>query len=151
MGAVEHGRVGARQERPLIELATADHLVIMGCDDIMLPNYVAHMSAMIAKDPDAAFYHSGSEIIDAEGAVVHTLVDTAKAYYRPRVKQQTAIGGERLATSLMRGVWTNFPAIAWRREVIASIGFDARFVTVQDIALERPPEGTKATSAPDEV
>lgn len=118
-----------------IDLSTAEHLVIMGCDDIMLPGYVAHIHSMIEKDPDAAFYHAGSEIIDADGAVVRTLVDTAKAYYRPRVSTQTAIGGEKLAVTLMRGVWTNFPAIAWKRDVITAIGFDARFLTVQDVAL----------------
>jgi glycosyltransferase involved in cell wall biosynthesis len=118
-----------------IDLATAEHLVIMGCDDIMLPGYVEHIHSMIEKDPDAAFYHAGSQIIDADSQVVRTLVDTAKAYYRPRTSVQISIGGEQLAVTLMRGVWTNFPAIAWKREVIAEIGFDARFVTVQDIAL----------------
>jgi glycosyltransferase involved in cell wall biosynthesis len=118
-----------------IELSRAEHLVIMGCDDAMLPQYIAHMAEMVKNDPDAAFYHPGSEIIDADGNVVRTLVDLAKAFYRPRVREQTAIGGEDLARSLMRGVWTNFPAIVWRRDIVASIGFDTRFVTVQDVAL----------------
>ena len=134
MRNTENAGISATFQR-CIDLARAEYVVIMGCDDIMLPGYLAHMRGMIAGDPTAAFYHAGTEIIDADGKVVRTIVDTAKAYYRPRVKQQTAIGGETLATSLLRGAWTNFPAIVWRRDVIAPIGFDQRFITIQDVEL----------------
>jgi glycosyltransferase involved in cell wall biosynthesis len=115
--------------------AENDWLVIFGCDDIMLEGYVARVKELAAAHPSAAFIHPGIRVIDEEGRVTKPLVDRMKAIYRPPVHGPTELSGELLAVSITRGNWMNFPAIAWRREVVAPIGFRPNLNVVQDLAL----------------
>jgi glycosyltransferase involved in cell wall biosynthesis len=115
--------------------AANDWLVVFGCDDIMLEGYVARVKELAAAHPSAAFIHPGIRVIDDEGRVTKPLVDRMKALYRPRVHGPSELSGEHLAVSITRGNWMNFPAIAWRREMVAPIGFRPNLNVVQDLAL----------------
>ncbi|HEV7948754.1 MAG TPA: glycosyltransferase [Glaciihabitans sp.] len=120
--------------------AAIDHsrnewLVIFGCDDVMLPGYVDTVATLAATHPRAAMIHPATAVIDADGVEVRTLVDSVKARYRPSFTGTIELSGEDLATSITRGNWMNFPAIAWRRETVAPIGFRQGFQIVQDLAL----------------
>lgn len=115
--------------------AANDWLVIFGCDDIMLEGYVARVNELVAGHPSAAFIHPGVRVIDEEGRVTKPLVDRVKSFYRPRVAGTAELSGEILAVSITRGNWMSFPAIAWRREVVAPIGFRPDLHVVQDLAL----------------
>jgi glycosyltransferase involved in cell wall biosynthesis len=118
-----------------IDLAEHDWLTIFGCDDVMLPGYVQEMKRLADSYPDAALLHPASRVIDADGRVVRPLVDRVKAHYRPTVRGEIELRGEDFAVSITRGNWMNFPAIAWRREVVAGIGFQPGLNVVQDLAL----------------
>lgn len=54
--------------RNAARLASGDHAVIMGCDDVMLPNYIARVRALTSRYPDVAIIQPGVEVIDDTGA-----------------------------------------------------------------------------------
>jgi glycosyltransferase involved in cell wall biosynthesis len=118
-----------------MDAARGEWFVIFGCDDVMLPHYLERVAALAARHPAAAMVHPATSIIDGDGKPARTLVDSVKALYRPKVRGELEIGGEDLAVSITRGNWMNFPAIAWRREVAAPIGFRPGYEVVQDLAL----------------
>jgi glycosyltransferase involved in cell wall biosynthesis len=125
-----------RNFQKCVDLATRDHLVMMGSDDIMAPDYVATIQRLIAEYPKAALIQPGVVIIDETGAESRTLVDTAKRrIYAPRVSGTEVLGGEKLAISLLRGNWLYFPSLCWRREPMAEFGFRPRLEVIQDLAL----------------
>lgn len=119
-----------------VELAEADYTVIMGCDDVLLPGYVARMRELATRFPDAAYLQPGVEVIDADGAVSLPLADRVKGYYRPSGPAPLVLRGEPLATSLLRGNWTYFPSILWRTPVLKNHGFRADLDVVLDLALQ---------------
>jgi hypothetical protein len=63
------------------------------------------------------------------------LADLVKRRLAPHVDEPTELGGEPLMASLLRGNWAYFPSLCWRREQIASIGFDPSYDMVMDLAL----------------
>lgn len=119
-----------------IDLATANFVTIMGCDDVLLPRYVARVRELIALFPDAAYVQPGVEVIDAEGEVTAPLADRMKARYRPPRNVPAALAGEELATSLLRGNWTYFLSLCWQRRLLRIHGFRAEYRIVLDLALQ---------------
>jgi glycosyltransferase involved in cell wall biosynthesis len=118
-----------------LERATAEWVVIFGSDDVMLPGYVARVTQLVRNHPAATMVHPATMVIDGDGKPVRTLVDLMKSVYRPKFSGEILLSGERLATSVTRGNWMNFPAIAWRRAAVSPTGFRAGFEIVQDLAL----------------
>jgi hypothetical protein len=45
------------------------------------------------------------------------------------------MGGEELATSLLRGCWFYFPSICWRTDAIRKVGLRENLSIIQDLAL----------------
>lgn len=117
-----------------IDLARAEFVTIMGCDDRLLPGYVGLVKEL-AGSSTADIVHVGVRSIDDQGVAGKNLVDRTKDYYRPSFSGRLTLGGETLARSLMRGNWMYFPALAWRRETIAAHGFRPDLQVVQDLAL----------------
>ncbi|MER7001922.1 glycosyltransferase family 2 protein [Dactylosporangium sp. NPDC000555] len=119
-----------------VDLATAPFMVIMGCDDVMLPRYVERVHALIDAHPEAVLVQPGVEVIGADGAVVRTLADTTKRrVYAPRFAGTLTMAGEELAVSLLRGNWLYFPSLVWRAEEIKAVGFDPDLKVIQDLNL----------------
>lgn len=119
-----------------VDLATQPFMVIMGCDDIMLPGYVASVHALIAAHPDAVLIQPGVEVIAADGTVVKTLVDSTKRrVYAPKFAGTLVMSGEELAVSLLRGNWLYFPSLCWRTDEMKAVGFDPSLKVIQDLAL----------------
>ncbi|TFV53599.1 glycosyltransferase family 2 protein [Blastococcus sp. TF02A-35] len=119
-----------------IGLARERDLVILGADDLMLPNYVEVVTAARQAHPGAAVIQPGVEVIDEHGTVVRTLVDeTKRRLYQPKVTTRTAMRGEDLARSLLRGNWLYFPALCFDVHKIREIGFREGLNVVQDLAL----------------
>src|SRR5262249_12641455 len=111
-------------------------MVIMGCDDVMLPGYVARVHALIEAHPEAVLVQPGVEVIDAGGTVVKTLADSAKRrIYAPRFAGSVVMQGEELAASLLRGNWLYFPSLCWRTAQMQAVGFDPSLTVIQDLAL----------------
>lgn len=125
-----------RNYQRCVDLVEHDVLVIMGADDLMLPNYLSTVRAAFAEFPDATIVQPGVRVIDEHGASVRGLVDSAKrVIYAPRVSTRTELGGEDLAASLLRGNWLYFPSLAWRSSAVREIGFREGLNVVQDLAL----------------
>lgn len=132
--AVNLGVNGNFQES--IHTARADFVTVMGCDDIMLPNYVARMHETFAAFPTASYVQPGVVVIDAAGVPANPLPDRVKSYFRKRITRGQVLSGEALAASLLKGNWTYFPSICWRREVVQSHGFQAKLNVALDLALQ---------------
>lgn len=126
-----------RNYNKCVGLAEYSHMVMMGTDDIMLPNYLATVRAALTAYPDAAMVQPGVQVIDGTGKVVNTLVDQTKhRLYAPKLAGgRRLMGGEELATSLLRGNWLYFSSICWRTEALKEIGFREDLEIIQDLAL----------------
>lgn len=121
--------------RKALELAEAPIVVIMGADDLMLPNYLQVVVDTFAAHPEADVMQPGVQVIDENGAAVAPLVDRVKKLAMPGATTPTVLKGERLATSLLHAGWHYFPSLAWRTSTITRIGFRPEFDVVQDFAL----------------
>jgi glycosyltransferase involved in cell wall biosynthesis len=117
-------------------LARADHAVIMGCDDVMLPGYVARARELVDRYPDVAIFQPGVEVIDEDGTRSLPLADRVKGWYRIRGAKPAVYGGEHLARSLLRGNWTYFPSICWKVEYLKRFPFRPDLDVVLDLALQ---------------
>ena len=114
-----------------IDTARATFCAILGCDDILLPNYVERAIDQIG---DADFYQPGVEVIDRNGSIYLPLVDRIKRILAP--KKEGLYSGEKLALSLCRGNWLYFPSITWRTSALKRYRFDATYKVAQDVAVE---------------
>ncbi|WP_034089804.1 glycosyltransferase family 2 protein [Streptacidiphilus albus] len=117
-------------------LVGAEHFVMMGTDDIMLPNYLATVRAALAQFPGAAIVQPGVQVIDGAGRPSTTLADESKRrLYAPRFTGRKLLGGEDLALSLLRGNWLYFPSLCWRTDAVRAMGFRPGLEIIQDLAL----------------
>jgi len=123
--------------REVIRRATADHITILGCDDLLHPNYVDVVLATLAAVPDADVVQPGVEVIDENGVVVRPLVDRVKqGMLAPRGGKGIAVlRGEAMATSLIRGDWLYWPSLTFRTETMRRIDFREGLPIIQDLAL----------------
>ena len=119
-----------------VDLSTADFVTIMGCDDLLLENYVGRMHKLITAYPDAAYIQPRVGVIDDAGRPTSPLGDRVKEHFRPSAPEPRLLSGERLATSLLKGNWTYFPSLCWNRETLQSIGFRQEYSIVLDLALQ---------------
>ncbi|ANF32892.1 glycosyl transferase family 2 [Leifsonia xyli] len=119
-----------------VELVEAAHFVLMGCDDLMEPGYIAAMRDAIARHPDGSYFQPAVTVIGDDGRPALPLADRVKSWYRPSHAEPTVLSGEQLAVSLLRGNWTYFPSICWNTAAVRRHGFDAAFDVVLDLALQ---------------
>jgi glycosyltransferase involved in cell wall biosynthesis len=125
----------SRNYRKCVSLMETDFAVLMGCDDVMRPNYVSRVKELIRRFPDASVIQPGVRTIDSDGAASRPLADRMKAFYRlPGSGPRTATG-EVLAVSLLRGNWTYFPSLCWRVSALKEHGFRLDLDVVQDLAM----------------
>jgi len=111
--------------------AKAKYCVMMGCDDIMLPNYLERSLQLIE---DADFYQPRVVVINERGEQCLPLGDRIKRILRPR--KSGIHSGQKLATSLCHGNWLYFPSILWKTDLIKKFGFDNHYGVTQDVDLE---------------
>ncbi|MEP6798489.1 MAG: glycosyltransferase family 2 protein [Lapillicoccus sp.] len=122
--------------RHCVSLATQDVMMLLGCDDVLLPGYVDVVLAARRRFPDAAIIQPGVRVIDDDSQVVRTLVDEVKQrIVRPRVDEATLLGGESLVASLLHGDWLYWPSLAFRTDRIREVDFRDGFPIIQDLAL----------------
>ncbi len=124
----------SRNYNKAIGIARAEWLTMMGCDDLMEPRYVSRVHELLAAFPDADLVQPGVTIIDGDGRPHTPLADRVKRRYVPRGPRPLLASGEPLATTLLRGNWTYFPSLVWRRSRLAG-GFRTDLDVVQDIAM----------------
>jgi len=121
--------------RKCLTLIEHELAVIMGADDVMLPNYVDWLQRADAAYPKADIFQPGVNVVDERGAAANGLVERAKRFYAPGGTGMRTLTGEDLAVSLLRGDWLYFPSLAWRSERMLSTGFREGLDVVQDLAL----------------
>lgn len=123
--------------RRALELVEADWFVMMGADDVMLPDYLSTIARVVRQVPSVDVIQPGVEVIDGGGAVWLPLADRVKRWYAP-ARRSGRIGlltAQAMATSLVRADWAYFPSLAWRTSVVRGIGFRPGLDVVQDLAL----------------
>jgi glycosyltransferase involved in cell wall biosynthesis len=125
----------SRNYNKSIGIATTEFVVIMGCDDIMLPGYVARVQQLITQFPTADVIQPGVGVIDENGRASLPLADRVKRWYRFSGTGARQYCGEALAVSLLRGNWTYFPSLIWRRKLLVKSGFRTDLDVVQDLAM----------------
>lgn len=118
-----------------VGLATSEFVVIMGCDDVMLPGYVRRLRELVEQYPDTDIVQPGVSTIDEASRDSRPLADRVKGWYRFRGTGPRAYSGETLAVSLLRANWTYFPSLAWRTARVREIGFRTDLDVVQDLAM----------------
>lgn len=118
-----------------LDLASADWVVFMGCDDVLLPNYVATVTTLLEVTSGAVAAMPGVRVVDRDERPCLPLPDRIKARLNPARSRTQVLRGEKLMAGLLQGNWTYFPAIAWRRDVIARTGFRQDLATTLDLAL----------------
>jgi hypothetical protein len=121
-----------------VELARAPHVVLMGCDDLMLPGYLHTVRRALRRSPGAVMVQPGVQVVDAEGRPCTTLTDAAKRWLYAPARVRTAatlLGGEELAAGLLRGNWLYFPSVCWRTEALRRHPFRADLGVIQDLAV----------------
>lgn len=128
--------LGANENyRRCLTLVERDLAVMMGADDVMLPNYIAWLRSADAEFPDADIFQPGVDVIDQFGSSNDGLVDRIKRFYAPKGAGRRALSGQELAVSLLRGDWLYFPSLAWRAQRMKAVGFRHGLDVVQDLAL----------------
>jgi glycosyltransferase involved in cell wall biosynthesis len=123
-----------------LELATRDRLTIMGCDDLLLPNYVETVRRLASAYPKVGLIQPGVQVIDETGEPTSSLADSVKRrLYAPkrllRGEGPVRMQGQELATSLLRGDWLYFPSLSWRTEAVTALAFRRDLRVIQDLAL----------------
>lgn len=125
--------------REAIRRAQSDHLVILGCDDLLHPRYLDVIRSTIRAVPDADVIQPGAEVIDENGRVVRPLVDRVKTgLLAPRASAPGRIAvlrAQAMATSLIRGDWLYWPSLTFRTETLRRIDFREGLPIIQDLAL----------------
>ena len=112
--------------------------VVMGADDVMLPNYLETVVAAHEQFPSAQIIQPGVQVIDEHNQPGSGLIDMMKRVYAPRVHGSDGrrlLSGEPLAISLMRGNWLYFPSVCWKSDTLVATNFREGLNVVQDLAL----------------
>lgn len=122
--------------RTCLAEATQDVVVLLGCDDLLEPDYVQVVLAAHERFPEAAVIQPGVRVVDEHGTQVRPLGDRVKQVLRPGTPRgPRQVAGERLATSLLHGDWLYWPSLAFRRDVLAATGFRDGMPLIQDLAV----------------
>jgi glycosyltransferase involved in cell wall biosynthesis len=119
-----------------IDLAQAQFITIMGCDDLLLENYVGRTRQIIEANPTVSYIQPGVVVIDENDNTYLPLGDKVKLRLRKSFSPPVVAGGENLAASLLKGCWTYFPSIAWNTAEIRKFSFRQNFRIVLDLALQ---------------
>ncbi|MFD6697512.1 MULTISPECIES: glycosyltransferase family 2 protein [unclassified Microbacterium] len=119
--------------RRAVDAAEGSHVVVLGSDDLLLPNFVGHIRATIAAFPDADVIQPGVQVVGSQGEPRRTLVDGVKALLAPR--HPATLRGEEMARSLLVGNWLYWPSLAIRTEPARRIGFRDGLPIILDLAL----------------
>ena len=106
-----------------LDLASGEFVTFLGCDDRLMPRYVECVSQALAAHPAVSVVQPSVRVIDLRGEVYKPVADRLKHWLAPHSHEPRSLAGERLLVSLMRGNWTYFPSLAWRREALDPIGF----------------------------
>lgn len=117
-----------------LDFASGPYFTIMGCDDVLLPNYVSSLKSLWVHNSGAALIQPGCLVIGANGQVTKPIGDRIKKLLRIAVVRRNHLDAEeKVAASLMSGNWLYFPSISWNNEKLAKNRFDETLSITQDL------------------
>lgn len=116
-------------------LATGRLAMFLGCDDLLHDDFVATVWRHHTAYADVEMIQVGVRVIGGDGQPANGLADRVKALIRPRITGPTVLGGERLASSLLRGNWLYWPSLVFRVDALAPRSFRADLPIILDLAL----------------
>ena len=122
----------SRNFQKCLDQVSADYFVVFGADDVMEPNFIESVKSQIQQNPGADILHPGVQVIDSFGTLKSTTTDRIKNLLRPK---QGSYQGDALASRLMSGNWTYFPAIVWKTESTKTFGFGSHLNVAADLGL----------------
>ncbi|GAA5148592.1 hypothetical protein GCM10025768_10480 [Microbacterium pseudoresistens] len=133
----EHNLGITENYREAIRRAQGDYITILGCDDLLHPNYLDTISRTLHVVPDADVIQPGVQVIDEHGSLVRPLADRVKqGLLAPRGGEGIAVlSGQAMATSLIRGDWLYWPSLTFKTETLRRIDFRDGLPIIQDLAL----------------
>jgi glycosyltransferase involved in cell wall biosynthesis len=117
-----------------LEFAERDLILMMGADDIVLPNYGQALARLLDSYPDAALLQPGVQVVDEQGTPYRPLPDRVKELMAPKA-EVVELHGEAGVASLLRGNWLYTPAVTYRRKSIIDIPKRFDVDAVHDLAL----------------
>lgn len=120
-----------------LDIADSEYVVLMGCDDLLLPNYVERSKYLIMNAPqNVGLIQPGVEVIDQDGKAHKGLADRMKGIIGPwPSKDFITISGEKAHLGLVRGNWTYFPSILWNVSAVGKERFRTDLNVVQDLSM----------------
>jgi len=123
--------------REAIRRARSEFITILGCDDLMHPNYLRVVKEAILEVPMADVIQPGVVVIDERGTERFPLVDRVKQrMLAPSARDGMAVlTGPEMASSLIRGDWLYWPSLTFRTETLKRIDFRDGLPIIQDLAL----------------
>lgn len=116
-------------------VADGDLVTFLGCDDLLLPDYVAELRRARVRHPDATFFQPEVQVIDSDGRPSFGPGERVKAWLAPSGPRPVTLAGEDLAASLMRGNWLYWPSLAFERSAVADHSFRTDLPIVLDLAF----------------
>lgn len=120
--------------RRAVAAACEDHVVILGSDDLLAPDYVATMSRIAEANPRVDVFQGGVEVVGDDGAPTTTLVDSVKRRLLTPHSART-FRGEEMAATLLVGNWLYWPSLLFRRETLLHVDFRDDLPIILDLAL----------------
>lgn len=118
-----------------VSLASAELVMLLGCDDVPHPDFVSRILKMHRAFPAAAIIQPGVGVIDSEGRTADPFVDRIKRLMMPRARSPRLLSGEPLAASLLRADWLYWPSLVFTRKALAATPFREGFPIIQDLAI----------------
>jgi glycosyltransferase involved in cell wall biosynthesis len=120
--------------RRAVRAASGPLVVVMGSDDLLLPNYVGVMRRLAVAHRDVDIFQIGVRVINANGEPTRTLVDTVKLrLLAPR--RALTLRGQDLANSLLVGDWLYWPSLMFRTDAMRRFDFEDDLPIILDLAL----------------
>jgi len=122
--------------RTCLELATQDHVLFLGADDVLLPNYVDVVLAAIEQNPGIEVIQPGVQVIDQDGEAQTPLGDLVKQRLTmPRGSGARIVAGEALAASLLAADWMYWPSLVFHVPSLRRTPFNEAYAFIQDLAI----------------
>ena len=112
------------------------HVVFLGADDRLLPDYVRVVLDAVERYPGIEIVQPGVQVIDGDGVVQAPLADVVKQRLTmPRGDGERVVAGEALATSLLAADWMYWPSLVFHVEALRRTPFSDRYDFIQDLAV----------------
>ena len=116
-------------------LASGDLVVFMGCDDVLLPRYVAEMRRARSEHPDATVIQPAVRVVGGDGLPSNGLAERIKSRLTPAGLRPLTMEGEDLAVTLLRGNWLYWPSLAFDGAAVARHSFRPDLPVILDLAF----------------